>query len=202
MDSAVYAPISGIISETPISAGSTVGTNSVITVISVMESLEIIARIPEREIAGLVTGLKAEVSLQAYPGETLPATVKRVSPEIDSHSRTKQINLKLDQNDSRINAGMYTRLRIITNTYPDVLTVPSEAIINNRGVAMVCVIRTDNNGQLVAEKREVSSGVTLQGWTEIRSGLAENEMVIVQGQQLLSGGEAIRIISTVAEGAK
>ena len=196
MNSPVYAPISGIVSKTPLSVGMTVSTNTSITLISVNENLEITARIPEREIAGLETGLKAEVSLQAYPGETISATVSRVSPVLDSASRTKLINLKIDKNDDRINAGMYARIRINTRSYPDVLTVPAEAVINNRGTAMVYVVQQDEAGLPVATRREVICGVTLQGWTEIRSGLGEGEAVIVQGQQLLAGGEHLRVIGS------
>ena len=202
MNSPVYAPISGIVSKTPLSVGMTVSPSTSITVISVNDSLEIAARIPEREIAGLETGLKAQVSLQAYPGETVSATVSRVSPILDSASRTKLINLKIDKNDDRINAGMYARIRINTRSYPDVLTVPAEAIINNRGAAAVYVMQQDEAGLPVAAKREVSCGVTLQGWTEIKAGLNEGEAVIVQGQQLLSGGERLRVIGNYIAVAK
>jgi len=194
MNSPVYAPISGIISKTPISVGMTVGTNTSITVISANGSALISARIPEREIAGLVPGLKAEVSLQAYPGETFTATVTQVSPVLDSASRTKLINLAFDQNDSRIKAGMFARISINTRTYTDIITVPAEAVISNHGINTVFVVGQNNNGQPVAVKREVSCGVTLQGRTEIKSGLSEGESVIVQGQQLLSGGESLRIV--------
>jgi multidrug efflux pump subunit AcrA (membrane-fusion protein) len=90
--------------------------NTSLMAISLNENLEINARIPEREIAGLVTGLKAEVSLQAYPGEVFHATVNRVSPVVDSISRTKLINLRFDQEDRRINAGMFARLRLNTRS--------------------------------------------------------------------------------------
>ena len=203
MKSPVYAPISGIVSKTPLSVGMTVSPNTSITLISGSENLEISARIPEREIAGLTTGLKAKVSLQAYPGETFSATVTRVSPILDSASRTKLINLKFDNNDNRINAGMFARIRINTRSYPDILTVPSEAVTANRGVDTVYVIHQDATGMPVAARREVSCGVTLQGWTEIKAGLGEGERVIVQGQQLLSGGERLRVIgSKIAVGNK
>lgn len=194
MNSPVYAPISGIVSKTPLSLGMTVSPSMSITVISVIENLEITARIPEREIAGLATGLKAAVSLQAYPGETFPATITHVSPILDSASRTKLINLKFDNNDSRINAGMFARIRINTRSYPNIITVPAEAVISKRGAGTVYVVHHDITGLSVAVKREVDCGVTLQGWTEIKSGLAEGETVIVQGQQLLNGGEHLRII--------
>jgi hypothetical protein len=54
-----------------------------------------------------------------------------------------------------------------------------------------------DSGLPTAQRREVDTGVTLNGWTEINSGLAENETVVVQGQRLLSGGEQLRIIGSV-----
>ena len=203
LNSPVYAPISGIVSKTPLSVGMTVSSNTSITVISASDNLEIAVRIPEREIAGLAAGLKAEVSLQAYPGETFSATITRVSPILDSASRTKLTNLQFDNNDPRINAGMFARVRINTRSYADILTVPAEAVAKNRGVDTVYVISHDETGLPVAARREVSCGVTLQGWTEVKSGLAEGDAVIIQGQQLLSGGERLRIVgNSIALGSK
>jgi multidrug efflux pump subunit AcrA (membrane-fusion protein) len=201
MNSPVYAPISGIVSKTPLSPGMTVSPATGITVISAGGSLEIIARIPEREIAGLEPGLAADVSLQAYPGEIFSAAVTRVSPVLDSDSRTKLITLNFTHNDGRINAGMFARLRINTRTYNDVLTVPAEALVTKHGESAVYVARNDGTGP-VAERRLVRAGVSLNGLTEIKDGLEEGEAVIVQGQQLLSGGEALRIMGAALAAGK
>jgi multidrug efflux pump subunit AcrA (membrane-fusion protein) len=189
MASPVYAPISGMVSRMPVSAGMTVGTGTCITTISVIENLEITARIPEREVAGLEEGLKSEVNLQAYPGEIFTASVAHVSPVIDSTSRTKLITLKFDGYDKRINAGMFARLRINTRNYPDILAVPAEAVLSKHGVSIVYIT---HNGR--AEPRRVSPGVTINGLTEITSGLSAGESVVIQGQQLLSDGAAVRVI--------
>ncbi|MDR2792629.1 MAG: efflux RND transporter periplasmic adaptor subunit [Treponema sp.] len=195
MSSPVYAPISGTVSKTPLSAGSTVSQGTSIATVSVISNLEITARIPEREIAGLGTGLKADVSLQAYPGEIFTAAVNHVSPVLDAASRTKLVTLSFDRNDSRINAGMFARIRINTRTYSDVLTVPAEAAVNKHGKITVYVLRDTMAGLPYVEPRRVETGVSLDGWTEIRSGLDEGEAVVVQGQQLLDGGEAVRVIA-------
>jgi multidrug efflux pump subunit AcrA (membrane-fusion protein) len=191
MPSLVYAPISGMISRTPVSAGMTVSPGTSITAISVIENLEISARIPEREVAGLKEGLKAEVTLQAYPGEVFTATVAHVSPVLDSASRTKLITLRFDRNDGRINAGMFARVRINIKNYPDTLAIPAEALVNKHGTETVYVTL---NGK--AELREICTGVTIGGLTEIKSGLAAGETVVIQGQQLLSDGAAIRVIGS------
>ena len=201
MNSPVYAPISGIISKTPLSPGMTVSPNTSITIISAGESLEINVRIPEREIAGLTPGLAAEVSLQAYPGEIFGAAVTRVSPVLDSASRTKLITLNFIRNDNRVNAGMFARIRINTRTYAGVLSVPAEALVTKHGESAVYVVRNGGRGP-VAERRIVSAGVSLSGWTEIKEGLVEGETVVVQGQQLLSGGEALRIMGGTVAASK
>jgi RND family efflux transporter MFP subunit len=189
MPSPVYAPISGRISSTPVSAGMTVSTGTRITAISVIENLEISARIPEREVAGLREGLKAEVMLQAYPAEVFTATVAHVSPVLDSASRTKLITLRFDRNDGRINAGMFARVRINTKNYPDVLAIPVEAVVNKHSIRAVYVTQ---NGR--AELREIVTGVTINALIEIKSGLSVGEIVVIQGQQLLSDGAAVRVI--------
>jgi multidrug efflux pump subunit AcrA (membrane-fusion protein) len=196
MNSPVCAPISGTVSKAPLSVGSTVGPGTRITTVSVIDNPEITACIPERDIAGLRAGLKAKVTLHAYPGETFSATVSHVSPVLDASSRTKLIRLAFDRNDGRINAGMFARIRINTRTYTDALAVPAEALVNKRGETVVYVVR-DTGGEAASaafvEARAVASGVTIDGWTEIRSGLAEGEAVVVRGQQLLSGGKAVQV---------
>jgi multidrug efflux pump subunit AcrA (membrane-fusion protein) len=202
MNSPVYAPISGAVSNMPLPAGSTVSPLTSIAVISAIDKLEIAARIPEREIAGLRPNLKAEVSLQAYPGEIFSAMVSHVSPVLDAASRTKLISLSFDRNDGRINAGMFARVRINTRTYTNALTVPAEALVSKHGETVVYVLRdteSDVKSAAFVEARTVVLGVILEGWAEIRSGLVEGESVVVQGQQLLSGGEAVRV---VADGGK
>jgi multidrug efflux pump subunit AcrA (membrane-fusion protein) len=195
MNSPVYAPISGTVSQIPLSTGTTVSPNTSIATLSVTGNPEITARIPEREIAQLRTGLKAEVSLQAYPGEIFSATISHVSPVFDAPSRKKLITLAFDRNDSRINAGMFARIKINTRTYDNVLTVPTEALVNKRGEIAVYVLQDTITNLPRVEKRGVETGVTLNGWTEIRADLEEGETVIVQGQQLLSGGETVRVIA-------
>jgi multidrug efflux pump subunit AcrA (membrane-fusion protein) len=195
MGSPVYAPISGIVSRTPLAVGTTVSQSSSVTTISLIENLEISARIPEREIAGLHTGLKADVTLQAYPGVVFTATITRVSPVLDSASRTKLVTLRFDQSDSRINAGMFARVSLNTRTYENVITVPAEAVITRYGEKYVYTLSESGGGQGLVEMRPVNAGVTLNGLTEITSGLDTGTQVVVQGQQLLSGGETVRLIT-------
>jgi multidrug efflux pump subunit AcrA (membrane-fusion protein) len=189
--SPVYAPISGVVTSPPLSVGSTVSTGTTITTISVMENLKVEVMIPEREVGQLREGLKATISLQAYPGEVFAATVSSVSPVLDPNSRTKKISLRFDRQDKRINAGMFAQVRLNTRSYNNVVTVPAEAIVVSRGISSVYVLESGDHAVL----REVITGASIDDLTEIKTGLSNGETVIIQGQQFLTSGAQVRVIN-------
>ncbi|QQO09865.1 efflux RND transporter periplasmic adaptor subunit [Breznakiella homolactica] len=190
--SPVYAPITGIVTAAPPAVGSTVTTASTITAISVMNNLEIEVQIPERDVGQLTEGLKAQVTLQAYPGEIFPAAVIRVSPVVDPETRTKKVVLRFDTNDSRINSGMFARVKLNTLTYEQVITVPSEAVVEMRGSSYVYVLQDTDHAAL----REVEPGVSVDDLTEIKTGLSGGESVVIQGQQFLADGVLVKVVNT------
>lgn len=193
--SPVYAPISGSVISTPIKNGSTVSSNTEITRIGDISNLQISADIPERFVSFLKPGLKALVSVQAYPEEKFAATVKRVSPVVDADSRTKQIILNFDARDSRINAGMFAKLVLYTKDYSGAVTMPKNSLAVNEEKYYAYVVKPDST----VEKREVSLGEEVDGIVQIISGLLEGERVVTQGQTSLSDGAKIKDITNAAK---
>ncbi|GHV30069.1 hypothetical protein AGMMS4952_16550 [Spirochaetia bacterium] len=188
MANSVYAPISGILCAVPLAVGSTVQAGSVITSIARADDVQIEALIPEREVSQLRVGLTAAVTLPAFHGEVFTAKITQVSPILDAASRTKKIVLRFEQKDDRINAGMFARIKLNTRTYPDVVTVPAEAVVEQFGIPYVY---TANNN--IVTLRQVSAGVTIDGLTEIKEGLSAGESVVIQGQQFLADGVAVLV---------
>lgn len=95
--SPVEAPISGSIVSTPLKVGTKVTTNSAVTMIGDIDNLQISASVPERYVSELKTGLKAEITVEAYPDVIFMATVSRVSPVVDAATRTKQVIMNFDK---------------------------------------------------------------------------------------------------------
>jgi multidrug efflux pump subunit AcrA (membrane-fusion protein) len=191
--SPVYAPISGTVVSNPLTVGSTVSTGTTLLTLAAAGSVEIEAAIPEREVGQLRTGLRADVFLEAFPGEVFTAEVIRLSPVLDPVSRTKQIVLRFIREDPRINPGMFARIKLNTRTYQKVVSIPEEAIVENRGMTVVYVL-SDDGAQV--SMREIEAGVSVDGETEIKSGLASGEEVVIQGQQFLTDGARVRVIGS------
>ncbi|GHV78927.1 MexH family multidrug efflux RND transporter periplasmic adaptor subunit [Spirochaetia bacterium] len=188
MANSVYAPISGIICAAPLAVGSTVQPGSIITSIAQADDLQIEALIPEREVSQLRIGLTATVTLPAFQGEVFTAKITQVSPILDPASRTKKIVLNFTGADSRINAGMFAHIKLNTRTYPNVVTIPAEAVGEQAGAKYVYVL---NNGKV--DLREVVTGVTVDHITEIKNGITSGDAVVIQGQQFLSNGVAVLV---------
>ncbi len=189
--SPVYAPIAGSIISTPVKSGTTVTTSTTITKIGDINNLKITADIPERYVSFLKRGLKAKISVQAYPDITFDATVSRVSPVVDAASRTKQVILTFDERDSRINAGMFASIILYTKDYSGAVVMPADAVVTNEDQYYAYVVKNDST----VEKREVTLGETVDGIVQILSGLKEGDKVVIQGQTSLSNGAKVKDIT-------
>jgi len=190
-NSPVYAPVSGNVVTTPLAVGSMVSTNTPLLTIAVNSSVLIVAKVPEREIGQLRTGLSAQVRLEAFASETFSATLSHIAPVIDPVSRTKEIKLRLVRYDSRVTPGGFARVKLNTRNYPNVVSIPYQAVVEQRGKRIVYVLDPEND---IVSVRDVEVGITVDGEAEIRSGIKESEIVIIQGQQFLSDGCQVRVI--------
>jgi hypothetical protein len=66
-----------------------------------------------------------------------------------------------------------------------------DAIVESWGMTVAYVL--SGNGTR-ATLREIAAGVSVDGETEIKSGLASGEEVAIQDQQFLTGGAAVQVI--------
>lgn len=188
--SPVVAPIAGTVIATPLAIGTTVSTATAITTLGDISRLQVTTHVPERYVGYMQTGLKAEISLESQPGITFPATVTYVSPVLDAATRTKEIVLRFDEADSRINAGMFAKVKLYTVQYSGKVVVPSDAVVTNADKQYLFVSRGDT-----VSRQEVKLGNAVDGMVQILSGINENDRVVVEGGTALFDGAKINDIS-------
>lgn len=185
--SPVYAPISGSVISTPLKNGTKVSTNTAVAIIGDINNLQVTANVPERYVAVLKTGLKAEVSLEAYPGVVFGATVSRVSPVVDAASRTKEVVLTFNRKDSRINAGMFAKVVLYTEDYKGHVVMPVDALVQKGDDKFAYVVKENDT----VSKVQVETGKNVDGIVQIVKGLSAGQRVVTQGQTSLGEGSKI-----------
>jgi RND family efflux transporter MFP subunit len=189
--SPVVSTISGTVLQAPFSPGDTLSTGSAVYVVGDLSGLMVETFVPERFATAVRQGLAAQVSLEALPGEIFPAAVDEVSPVLDPASRTVKIRLRFTgPADSRIRAGMFATVSLVTNTRSNVPVIPRGAVINTYGSWIVFVIGENH----AAQRRSVTLGIENETFIEVTGGLAEGDQVVTAGQNFLSDGDPVRII--------
>lgn len=193
--SPVYAPISGSVISTPLKNGKKVTTSTAIAIIGDINNLQVTANVPERYVAVLKKGLKAEVSVEAYPGVIFEATVSRVSPVVDATTRTKEVILTFDRHDERINAGMFAKVKLYTEDYSGAVVMPSDALVQNGDDFFAYIVNSSGDNETVS-KVKVEKGKTVDGYVQILSGVKAGDKVVIQGMTSLGDGSKILDISS------
>ena len=189
--SPVLAPISGSIITSPVKIGQKVSINSVITKIGDINNLQITAKVPERYVADIVIGQKAEITLQAYGQEKFIASVVRISPVVDPATRTKEIILNFDQNYEKVNAGMFARVKLFTIDYAGYPVIQQDAFVENSDDYYLYVVKEDST----VNKRKITRGKNIDGYSQVLDGLSDGEVVVVEGMLSLYEGAKVRDIS-------
>lgn len=186
--SAVPSPISGTVTSVIAERGETVTTSTAIANVGAIDELKIVVNLPERDSAKVAKGMSAEVSFAALPGEKLKAVVSRVSPVLDSQSRTREVTLVFLAKDDRVAAGMYAESRIYIAPLVGRVVIPEAAVITQNEDNYVFTTTAS-----VAKKTVVEPGTNVDGLVEIDSGLKAGDEVVVEGQDQLSDGKKVEI---------
>jgi len=194
--SPVISTVSGTVLQAPFSIGDTVSTGSALYIVGDLSSLRIQTYVPERFVSSIRLGLRAQISLESIPGETFPAEIDEVSPVLEPASRTLRIRLRFIDSqgraatDSRIKAGMFATLSLVTRTRTDVPVIPRSSVIHTYGSWIVFTVDEDN----IARRHELELGIENEEQFEVLRGVGLGDRVVYQGQNFLSDGDPVRIV--------
>ena len=188
----VSAPISGTVTSLKVKTGNTVTAGTAVVTIGNVDELQVTASVPERNVASLKKGLKADIALEAYPGQVFVASIVRISPVVDSSSRTKSVTLEFDKKDSRINAGMFAKVKLYTDVYAGCPVIPETAVLEKSGNKYIYVVNSD--GATVSQ-RTITLGKSVDNYVQITSGVSVGEKMVIEGMNSLGEGSAIREVT-------
>lgn len=188
---AVRASVAGTVTQIVQSIGSYVTSSSAIAEISSADKLELTIQVSEKFVPFIAKGATAAVSFKAYPDEAFSARVTKISPVLNAATRTMATALTIDDAKGIVKAGMFAHVRLLTQKKEGVLCVSEEAIIHSGKKQYVFVAE---NG--VVSRREIETGLSVDGEAEVIEGLRKGDEVVVSGQNMLSDGQAVRVAAS------
>lgn len=185
-DTAVVAPLDGIVQEKVASVGEYLAAGAPLVNIVRMDPLRLRAEIPERESQIIRTGQDVRVTVEGDPIVYL-GKIKRLSPVIAEQNRVLIVEADV-RNNGQLRPGSFARAEIVTNDAKMAMTVPNNAIVTFAGIEKVIVVQ---NGK--ALEKPITTGRRSSEFTEVVAGVAVGEKVIVDPGNLQSG-QAVEVL--------
>ena len=192
----ITSPVSGFVGRRALDPGAWVTPNSSFISVVDIDVVRLVANIIEKDLRRINSGLKADVVVDAYPGEHFVGRIARVAPVLDPATRTAQIEVEIDNSQYRLKPGMYANVSFTVEHRGDVLVVPTNAIVDSGGKKGVFV---PGDGD-VAKFQPVTLGMSDANQIEVTSGVTEGMQVISTGATALREGDRIVLLGKSGSG--
>ncbi len=206
----IKSPINGVITRVNNKVGEVVtGTinypGTVIMEVSDRSKMLVVAQVDEADVGEMEVGQRAVVSVQAFPNIKFRGVVNEIAQKHRfSDNRTRyyrtEILLDNDPNVSKLYTGLTADVDIETRKHPDVITVPSQAILArevdslpldirdksaelDKGKKFATVVYRFIDGKAVATP--VKAGQSDLTHTIVLAGLKEGDKVVVGPYKVL-----------------
>ncbi len=186
-DYQVKSTVPGTVVADFVETGSTVTVSKPLMQVAQLDPIVVEANVPEEWSAAVKIGGEVSVRLDALPGKTLTGKVFEILPEVNAKTRSLPVRVKVQNTSNRLLPGMFARVTFNLGAQK-VITVPVDAVMRNGLEYFVFVVK---NG--VAQKRAIKPGELFAENIVVESGLAENEQVVVFGQNLLDEGIHVEV---------
>jgi RND family efflux transporter MFP subunit len=178
-DVKIVASFAGRITRVAARPGDTVNAFMPLFNVSSLEGLTVKADISDSDLPRIAPGMKADLTMDAYPNQTLVGTITSLPDQVvgsqgQAPDRSTRIDVQWPGPGAEM--GMLSRVQITLLVKPDVLMVPNGAVRVVGKRKFVEYIDGD-----IKRSRNVETGIQTDSDIEITSGLQEG-MVILAGQ--------------------
>jgi multidrug efflux pump subunit AcrA (membrane-fusion protein) len=180
------SPLDGVVLDRPVSLGTRLAVNDrLMTVADITpEKLVMRAAVDEEDIVKVHPDQLVRLTLYAFGNEIFTGKVARIYDQADPERRTFEIDVRLAEKNERLSPGMTGELAFIMASKDSAVVVPSQAV---QGGA-VYVIRSDRVQKITPEV-----GLKSIERTEIRSGIAPGDRVVLTPAAALPDGQRVRV---------
>lgn len=181
--SIVTAPISGYIIEKNINNGMEMRSDNSahMFTISELDDVWIMANVFETDIAKVKEGYPAEVSTISYPDKVFHGQIDKVYNVLDPDTKTMQVRIRLSNEGMMLKPEMFATVLLRYREGNEMMSIPSDAIIFDKGKNFVMVFKDRYN----IETKEVKVTKSLNDVSYILRGIQPGDKVISKNQLLI-----------------
>jgi multidrug efflux pump subunit AcrA (membrane-fusion protein) len=163
-----------------------------------IDRVVVLASVLETHVPFIEIGMDARVEVIALPDRVFIGKVVILVPQGDQRSRTFPVKVLLDNEfkgqKPLLNAGMLARVTLPTGLEKTVRMVPKDALVLGGPQPMVYVVSAGEGPAQIVQPVQVQLGSASGALVEVQGDLQPKQLVVVQGNERLRPGQAVRIL--------
>ena len=192
----IRSSISGIVNVLPAQNGLYLAVGDPVATVLDIDRVKVIVGIPETDVDAVRKIDRFEVIIEALHEKKISGSKNFLAVAPESQAQVYRLELEVGNKSGEILPGMFARVEIIKNEFPEALIIPLYAVISRDNKHYVFL--EEGN---VAKLQEVSLGI-LDGWQiQITGGLAPGQRVIVVGQRSVDADQKLNVVKKVTHPA-
>lgn len=187
----ITAPFAGVVTRRSVDIGSLINAGSQeLFALAQINPLRLSVWIPQSYADEIKTGQTVKVNIAESRKQTYSARVDHIAGALDPVTRTRQVDITLDNRDNRFLPGAYVEVSIDIVSQTSPLVVPANTLIVDHKGAHVMVIGADQRLRL----RDVTLGHDFGRTVEIVDGITPADVLVASPSDLLVEGESVNSI--------
>jgi cobalt-zinc-cadmium efflux system membrane fusion protein len=185
----VKAPISGEVVEQDVAAGQLIqpGTTQCF-MISDTSNVWVLVNIYQKDLPYVRPGDAVKIQTDAY-SVVFPGRIAYIAAALDPNTRTLQARIETDNPGEKLKKDMFVIATVNAGTMPNAIALPDAAILRDSENQPFVYAATSSNQ---FGRRSVTLGESLNGQTEVTSGLKAGDQVIGDGSLFLQFANSLQ----------
>src|SRR5271166_996824 len=176
----VYAPFSGVLTRRNVDPGALINSGAQaagreLFDIARVDPLRVYVSVPQAYAPSIRVGMRANVTLQEFPGQKFVGTVARTADAIDPTTRTLNTEVDVPNTDGKLLPGSFGQVHFATGTSAPRITIPVNAMLFRAEGAQVAVVDQNSNVHL----RPINIGRDFGATLEILGGIEASDQIII-----------------------
>jgi multidrug efflux system membrane fusion protein len=194
----VYAPFSGVLTRRNVDPGALINSGAAagreMFDVARVDPLRVYVSVPQAYAPNIKIGMKANVTLQEFPGQKFAGTVVRTADAIDPATRTLNTEVDVPNKDGKLLPGSFGEVHFATGTSVPRITIPVNAMLFRAEGPRVAVVDKDGKVHL----HPISIGRDFGATLEILGGVEVSDQIVINPSDSLDEGQQVHVAKPAA----
>ncbi len=184
----VRSPFAGVLVARQVEVGDYANEGQVVLRVIRLDQVKLTFDVPEQDIGSLRLGQKKTFTLAVLPGREFTGEITFVSSQAARESNSFPVELKVDNADGALKAGMIAQVALVRREREGAVVVPLAAIVPRKGEHYLFAVE---NGHAIRKRVQIAA---LMGHEAVlESGVGAGDQIVVEGHRGLQDGMAVSV---------